>query len=112
MLKVLAVAAVTAATPATAKAVPSFVAPGPKFFSKVMVYRLRTRRTRACHACKLHHRYTVFRTRSIADRNRAHPGCNCPIVVQPLPKHIVRRLFPLGSNGVAHLPRLREDRRA
>jgi hypothetical protein len=71
----------------------------------VIVYRLRTRGTKACNACKLHHRYTIFLTRAIADGNRAHVGCNCPIVFQEIPKRRFQRLFPPGSDGVAHLPR-------
>ena len=71
----------------------------------VVVYRLRARKTRACRACRRHHRYIVFRSRLLADSNRAHPGCDCPIVVQAIKKQVFRRLFPPGSDGIASLPR-------
>jgi hypothetical protein len=73
----------------------------------VLVYRLKTRRTKSCRACKSHHRYTVFLSRFLADTNRAHVGCDCPIVAQPISKLLFRRLFPPDSDGVARLPRPR-----
>lgn len=59
----------------------------------VTVFRLRTRHTRSCNACKSHHRYTFFISRPHADRNRAHPGCNCPITKQRLPQERFNKLF-------------------
>jgi hypothetical protein len=59
----------------------------------VTVFRLRTRDTRSCNACKLHHRYMVFISRAHADRHRAHPGCNCPIVRQKISQERFRQLF-------------------
>jgi hypothetical protein len=72
---------------------------------EVLVFRLRTRNTRACHACEEHHKYIVCRTRALMNANRAHEGCNCPIVIQSISRKLFRRLFPRGSNGVALLPR-------
>ena len=63
----------------------------------VVVYRLRTRNTNSCNACGIHHRYKIFLTMTLADRNRAHPGCNCPIVMQRLPEADYLRLF--GATG-------------
>lgn len=59
----------------------------------VTVFRLRTRNTRSCAACKEHHKYNIFISYAFADRNRAHPGCNCPIVKQKLPRDVFRELF-------------------
>ena len=59
----------------------------------VTVFRLRTRDTRSCNACKIHHRYMVFISYARADRHRAHPGCNCPIVRQKISQERFRQLF-------------------
>lgn len=64
----------------------------------VKVYRFRTRNTVSCRACRLHHRYMVFRTRKIARKNRAHPGCDCPIEPQWIERKTYRLLFKF--NGV------------
>jgi len=78
----------------------------PHFKSEqIIVYRLRTRKTRACRACRLHHQHTLFRSQAIANANRAHTGCNCPIIPQAISKRVFKRLFPRGSEGVALLPR-------
>jgi hypothetical protein len=58
------------------------------------VYRLRTRNTRSCNACKLHHRYKIFTSKKAANLNRAHPGCNCPIVKQKIAVTRFKELFP------------------
>ncbi len=72
---------------------------------KALVYRLKTRGTKACRACKSHHRHLVFLSRHLADINRAHPGCNCPIVQQPIKETTFLTLFPEGTDGVAKIPR-------
>jgi hypothetical protein len=59
----------------------------------VKVFRLRTRKTVSCHACRVHHRYMVFLTRKIAKHHRAHPGCNCPIGPQWMKRRTYRRVF-------------------
>ena len=41
----------------------------------------------------------VFRTHALADQNRAHDGCNCPIIRQLMPKKQFKHLF--GNGGVA-----------
>ena len=56
-------------------------------------FRLRTRDTNACRACREHHRYKVFISFAHCDRGRAHPGCNCPITKQKLPLAEFKRLF-------------------
>jgi hypothetical protein len=63
------------------------------------VYRLRTRRARACRACRVHHRYVIGATR------RAHPGCNCPIVRQSVSAEKYASWFPRNS-GVVDLRHL------
>ena len=63
----------------------------------VKVFRLRTRDTVACKACRKHHRYVIFRTRKDARANRAHPGCDCPIEPQWIERKKFRALFkPVG----------------
>ena len=57
------------------------------------VFRFRPRKTVACHACRVHHRYKVFLTRKIAKHHRAHPGCDCPIVPQWMRNRTYRRVF-------------------
>ncbi len=86
-----------AATMVAPRAVEAKSRPHPT--SGVLVFRLTTRRHHACHACRRHHRFTVFRTHALADAHRAHPGCNCPIVRQRLRRHDFLRLF--GPRGVA-----------
>jgi hypothetical protein len=76
-----------------------------------LVCRLRTRRTRACRACRIHHRYLVFLSPALADANRAHPGCDCPIVKQRISRRQFRRMFPDPSVGVFDLRRLPRTRR-
>jgi hypothetical protein len=71
----------------------------------IIVQRFKTRKTKSCRACKLHHTRFVFKTRGLADAHRAHPGCDCPIVPQPISKKVFRRLFPRGFDGVAQIPR-------
>ena len=59
----------------------------------VTVFRLRTRDTHACNACRIHHRYKIFKSMAAADNNRAHPGCNCPITKQKLAHETFAALF-------------------
>jgi hypothetical protein len=59
----------------------------------ITVFRLRTRNTHSCKACKIHHRYTIAISHAHADRNRAHVGCNCPIVKQRLSLRRFKELF-------------------
>jgi len=59
----------------------------------VPVFRLRSRKTVSCRACKIHHRFFIFATRASADQHRAHPGCDCPIVLQKLSKGKFKSLF-------------------
>ena len=58
------------------------------------VFRLRTRGTRECRTCKRHAWYKVFRTRQLADINRAHLGCNCPITEQRVSDAKFQQMFP------------------
>jgi hypothetical protein len=64
-----------------------------------LVFRLQTRRHHSCNACKQHHKFNVFRTQALADANRAHPGCNCPIVSYKMPIRRWKKL--LGPKGLA-----------
>jgi hypothetical protein len=72
---------------------------GKKQLTGVLVHRLQTRKHYSCNACKKHHKAMVFLTRALADQNRAHKGCNCPIIRQLLPKKQFKHLF--GKGGVA-----------
>jgi len=72
---------------------------GKKQLTGVLVHRLRTRKHYSCNACKKHHKAMVFLTHALADQNRAHKGCNCPIIRQLMPKKQFKHLF--GKGGVA-----------
>jgi hypothetical protein len=99
-----AVATVVGATPALARRKRRKGADG------VIAYRLSARGS-SCRACSQHHRYLVFATHALADANRAHPGCNCPITTQELAKKLARRLFATGV-GVVDLRKVDPERRA
>jgi hypothetical protein len=64
---------------------------------RVLVYRLSSHRRRTCGACKAHGANRFYKTRTAADTDRAHPGCNCSIVTQPLPRGLVAKLFRHGD---------------
>jgi len=66
---------------------------------KLLVFRLSPRKTKHCRACGRHHQHKVFLTHALADANRAHPGCDCPITRQVLRRRTFKQLF--GPNGVA-----------
>lgn len=75
----------------------------------VKVFRLRSRKTVACHACQLHHRHLIFLTRKVAKHNRAHPRCDCPISTQWIKQRTFNRLFKSSSakeNGFVDLRKL------
>lgn len=91
---VTAVAAVSVVAPAAEASQPVANA----HTGMVKVFRFRTRNTVSCRACRLHHRYAMFRTRKIARMNRAHPGCDCPIEPQWIERKTFRLLFKV--NGV------------
>ena len=84
---IAAAAALTAATPADA------AQEGKEHRRRVKVFRLRSRKTVACHACQLHHRHLIFLTRKVAKHHRAHPGCDCPISPQWIKRDTFHRLF-------------------
>lgn len=84
---IAAAAALTATTPAEA------AKERREHRHTVKVFRLRSRKTVACHACQLHHRHLIFLTRKVAKRHRAHPGCDCPISPQWIKRHTFHRLF-------------------
>jgi hypothetical protein len=59
----------------------------------MLVFRLQSRKTVSCNACKRYHRFFIFLTRAIADTHRLHPGCDCLIVQQRLSRDAFRMLF-------------------
>ena len=63
----------------------------------VLVSRLSTHRRRTCGACKAHGANRFYKTWAAADAGRAHLGCNCSIVTQPLPRGLVSQLFRDGD---------------
>ena len=69
----------------------------------VVVYRLSTRANSHCNACAKHHRRYAFLTHALANANRAHPGCNCPITTQELRPKPFKTLFPKGGSGIVRL---------
>jgi hypothetical protein len=64
---------------------------------RVLVYRLSTHQRRSCGACKAHGANRFYQTRTAADADRAHPGCNCSIVKHPLPRGRVVQMFREGD---------------
>jgi len=64
-----------------------------------LAYRLSTGgATRACGACRAHAANKYFMSASDADSLRAHPGCNCRVLKQPITSARFTELFQ-GSNG-------------
>jgi len=49
-------------------------------------YRLSTHGRRVCSACRVHAANRFYISSGAANTDRAHPGCNCPIVTQDLLK--------------------------
>ena len=90
-------AGATIAAPTVAFATPKHKQKG------MVVYRLSTRGTSRCKACARHHKRLAFLTHAIANANRAHPGCNCPITTQRLLPKTFKRLFAKNASGVADL---------
>ncbi len=76
----------------------------------VLVFRFTTRNRRTCTACQNHHRYVVGSSHALLQDHRAHPGCNCPIVLQEITRAEFRRFFP-GGEGVVDLRKLRRKKR-
>lgn len=73
-----------------------------------VVYRLSTHRRRCCNACKAHGANRFYRSRRAANKDRAHAGCNCAIVVQTIDRRLAkqyfkgrRKVFDLRSGGTA-----------
>jgi hypothetical protein len=85
--------AAAGAVAAVATAVPQAGTPTGSVSQAVTVFRLRTRNSKACRACRIHHRYMVFISLARAVQNRAHPGCNCPITKQKIAKDLFSRIF-------------------
>jgi len=85
--------AAAGAVAAVATAAPQAGMPTGSVSQAVTVFRLRTRNSRACRACRIHHRYMVFISLGRATQNRAHPGCNCPITKQKIARDLFSRIF-------------------
>jgi hypothetical protein len=66
-------------------------------------YRLSSHGRRVCSACKAHDANRFYRTLRSANRCRAHPGCNCGIVTQDLPKGLWICYFRGGRTNVYDL---------
>ena len=92
---VAAAAAVTVVVPKAEAADP---VPTTDHTGQVKVFRFSTRNNVSCRACRLHHRYMVFRSRKVARKNRAHPGCDCRIEPQWVERKTFRMMFKV--NGV------------
>jgi hypothetical protein len=63
----------------------------------VSAFRLSTHGHRTCGACKAHGANRFYRTREAADGDRAHAGCNCRIVTQPIPTDLANEYFRDGD---------------
>jgi len=64
------------------------------------VYRFQSRKRRVCKACKKHRRYKVFVNFESADKNRAHPGCNCLIIEQIVSSTYYEQITPFDQSGM------------
>ena len=58
-----------------------------------VVFRLSSHKRRTCRACKAHGANRFYRTRKAADKDRAHPGCNCAIVTQTIDRRLAKQYF-------------------
>lgn len=58
------------------------------------VFRFSVHKRRCCTACKGHAANRYFRTKRAAKKDRAHPGCNCPILVQTIDRELAKTYFP------------------
>ena len=92
---VVAAAAVTAVVPTAAA---TEAPPHKDHTGQIKIFRFTTRNNVSCRACRKHHRYMAFRTRKVARRNRAHPGCDCAIVPQWVDRKTFRLMFK--ANGL------------
>jgi hypothetical protein len=98
MVAATAVTAVTAVTAIAPAAEASETVPTKDHTGQVKIFRFTTRNNVSCRACRKHHRYMAFRTRKVARRNRAHPGCDCAIVPQWVDRKTFRLMFK--ANGL------------
>lgn len=57
------------------------------------VFRLSTHKRRTCKACKAHAANRFYRSHRAADKDRAHPGCNCAIVKQVIDRELAKQYF-------------------
>ena len=71
------------------------------------VYRLSTRGTSACNACKGLGAHEYFRKARFANQGRAHLGCNCRILAQLITKRQWKQFF-MAEDG--SLRRVWDDR--
>ena len=84
------------------RAVPSGTAFGAVAAKKQKtVYRLSTHGRHACNACKGHGANRYYRQPTYADADRAHVGCNCPIVTQQIANGLYQKWFRLPHGGLA-----------
>jgi hypothetical protein len=63
-------------------------------------YPLEEGELRLCKACLGHAQHKRFATRDAAEANRAHKGCNCPILTTQVSTEEFAQLFG-GTGGVA-----------
>ena len=57
------------------------------------VFRLSVHKRRCCNACKGHAANRFYRSKRAANKDRAHPGCNCPIVTQVIDRSLAKEYF-------------------
>jgi hypothetical protein len=58
------------------------------------VFRLSVHKRRCCKACKGHAANRYYRTKRAANKDRAHAGCNCPIIAQTIDRQLAKTYFP------------------
>lgn len=69
----------------------------------ITVYRFQTRTTQTCNACRNHQHYKVFADEDVANRTRAHAGCNCRIVPQEVTGDYWDTIAAFERDGVVDL---------
>jgi len=65
-----------------------------------IVYHTSSRKHKSCNACKGHAVNRIYSSMQKADNDRAHPGCNCRIVVEQIGwRDYVKAFWPSSQGG-------------
>lgn len=66
---------------------------------QLFIYHTSTRKRKACSACKNHALNRIYTSRQMTDDDRAHPGCDCRIVVEQIGWQDYAKAFWHSSRG-------------